>query len=339
MLKTLTNVYACLTGLERLFFKTFSFLVFRPRAKVISIGNLSMGGTGKTPVLAELLKELSNHRICVLTRGYRSPYERSFYNLIGPGPHPEKITDEAMLINSRFPDVPQLIGKNRHHSARMAELMYSPEIILLDDGFQYRRLDKDLNIILWDALSKPEEAALIPSGRLREPLWRLNDADIILLTRCESAPADQIVFWNRWLAERAPTKPVIELKTICEGVFDNNGCRLEQDAVSSGSFLAFSAIGRPESFYRQLESLGLQVAEKIEFRDHHRFTVTDITRIAELAQKKELQIICTEKDACKISDKDAARLQLKILRIRIQPSSGNSFIEEFARSGVRLAGC
>lgn len=338
MLHALTYLYAGLTGLERSFFRAFSFLVFRPRARVISVGNLSMGGTGKTPVLIELLKEFSDHRICVLTRGYRSPYERSFYNLVGKGPHPEKMTDEAVLVNSRFPDVPQLVGKNRHHSARMAELMYNPDIMLLDDGFQYRRLHKDLNIVLWDAMSNPEEAEMIPAGRLREPLWRLKDAHVILLTRCESASAEQISFWHDWLADTALNKPVIDVKTVCEGVFSHDGCLLETDLLLSQPCLAFSAIGRPQSFYRQLESLGIEIADTIEFRDHHRFTETDMAEISETAEKKKLQIICTEKDACKISPEVAEKMQLKILKIRIQPVSGHSFSEEFSRSGISLPG-
>ena len=97
MRAVLTRIYSCLTSLEREFFNFFKFLSFRPTARVISVGNLTMGGTGKTPVLFELLEELQHRQICVLTRGYRSPWERSFYQLIGEGPHPAAMTDEALL--------------------------------------------------------------------------------------------------------------------------------------------------------------------------------------------------------------------------------------------------
>lgn len=334
--KLLTSLYSCLTSTERNFFKFFDFLIFRPRAKVISVGNLSMGGTGKTPVLAELIKELGDSRLCVLTRGYRSPFERSFFNLIGKGPHPEKMTDEALLLNARFPDVPQLIGKNRHHSARMAELIYSPDIMLLDDGFQYRRLHKDFNIVLWDAMTKENEAEMIPAGRLREPIWRLNDANVILLTRCESASEETISFWKSWLAEKAKNKPVIEVKTVCDGIYDFNGDLINSDEVNSRNFLAFSAIGRPQSFYKQLESLGINISRKIEFRDHHRFTETEIAEIALSASERNLEIICTEKDACKINHEAAEKMQLKILKIRTVPVSAASFSEAFLGHGIKL---
>ena len=326
----LSDIYCTLTTLEREFFETFDFLKYRTKAKVISVGNLSMGGTGKTPVLFEILKELQTQqpqkKLLVLTRGYRCPWENSFYELYGTGEHPFELTDEALMLNKRFPQIPVLVGKNRHHAAKIGEMHYQPDLILLDDGFQYRRLYKDFDIILWDSMSKPEEAQIIPSGRLREPIERLKDADRILLTRCESASEEQIDFWLKWLEEKAPGIPIIKTHTTCEGLFKHNGEPANLD--KNAGLLAFSAIGRPESFYAQLEQCGYQISAKKEFRDHHRFSDAELEELLKEASKKNLALVCTEKDAIKIKAEMAEKMDLNILRIKSEPLSGKSFLEE-----------
>ncbi len=326
----LSDIYCTLTTLEREFFETFDFLKYRPKAKVISVGNLSMGGTGKTPVLFELLNELQikqpQKKLLVLTRGYRCPWENSFYELYGNGEHPFELTDEALMLNKRFPDIPVLVGKNRHHAAKIGEMHYQPDLILLDDGFQYRRLYKDFDIILWDSMSKPEEAQLIPSGRLREPIERLKQANAILLTRCESASEEQIEFWLNWIKEKAPGIPIIKTQTICEGLFkqDRKSALLDKNK----KLMAFSAIGRPESFYAQLEQCGFEIASKKEFRDHHRFSESELEDLLKEASKSSLALVCTEKDAIKIKSEMAEKMDLNVLRIKSEPVSGRSFLEE-----------
>ncbi len=334
MLRSLTKIYGCLTAAERIFFATFDFLKYRPRARVISVGNLSMGGTGKTPVLFELLEELKRHRCCVLSRGYRSPWERSFYHLQGRGPHPSELTDEALLLNARFPEVPVFLGKNRHHAAIIAEKRFKPELMLLDDGFQYRRLHKDVDLVLFDAMADFSEAQLIPAGRLREPAWRLRQARAILLTRCETASAGKQAEWLGWLKQQAPAVPVIRVNTLCDGLYDWCGNKIA--AGKEERFLAFSAVGRPAGFYSQLRSLGLNPAETAEFRDHHRFTAAELQTLATKAAQNNLRPVCTEKDFCKIPPETARQMRILTLRIRTLPVSGQTFIAELAAHGIRL---
>ncbi len=330
-----TGLYAFLAGLERRFFSFFRFLCYRPAARVVSVGNLSMGGTGKTPVLFELLSELSGYRLCVLSRGYRSPWERSFYHLQGSGPHPVELTDEALLLNSRFPQVPVFLGKNRHHAAIMAEKRCNLQVMLLDDGFQYRRLAKDVDLVLFDAMTSPEEAQLIPAGRLREPVWRLQQAQAILLTRCESVQREAMEGWLGWLAQQAPKVPVIRVHTVCEGLFDWQGRKLATARIT-GPVLAFSAIGRPSGFYSQLDGLGLKIGDRVEFRDHHRFTEAELFDLATRAGKSGMITVCTEKDRCKIPEKWAEKMQIHVLRIRTIPVSGLTFTAELQRHGISL---
>ncbi len=336
MMKLLQNLYLALTTCERRFFETFSFLVYRPRARVISVGNLSMGGTGKTPVLFELIEEMhQTHKVCILSRGYRSHWERSFYHLHGEGPHPAGLTDEALLLNRRFPHIPVLLGKNRHHAAIVGEQRLRPDVFLLDDGFQYRRLRKDVELLLWDTMSEPDEAQLLPAGRMREPVSRLRAAHAILLTRCESVQEDKIIFWQKWLSEKAPGVPFIRVKTTCDGLFGHHGNRLSA-AETKADFMAFSAIGRPESFYAQLEQIGGRIGERVEFRDHHRFSDTELQELGRRAVDKKLRLVCTEKDFCKISPEMADKLKPVVLKIRTQPASLRSFTAELAVAGVRL---
>ena len=326
----LSNIYSTLTTLEREFFETFDFLKYRTKAKVISVGNLSMGGTGKTPVLFEILKELQTQqaqkKLLVLIRGDRCPWENSFYELYGNGEHPFELTDEALMLNKRFPNIPVLVGKNRHHAAKIGEMHYQPDLILLDDGFQYRRLYKDFDILLWDSMSKPEEAQLIPSGRLREPIERLKQANAILLTRCESASKEQIDFWLKWLNEKAPGIPITKTHTLCEGLFKPDGQLSKLD--DGTKIMAFSAIGRPESFYAQLEQCSYKIASKREFRDHHRFLDSELEELLKEASKNNLTLVCTEKDAIKIKPEMAEKMNLNVLRIKSEPVSGRSFLEE-----------
>ncbi len=335
MLAYLTKIYGSLTAAERIFFAIFDFLKYRPQARVISVGNLSMGGTGKTPVLFELLDELKQHRCCVLSRGYRSPWERSFYHLQGRGPHPSELTDEALLLNSRFPEVPIFLGKNRHHAAIIAEKRFKPELMLLDDGFQYRRLHKDIDLVLFDAMADFSEAQLIPAGRLREPAWRLRQAQAVLLTRCETVSAEKQAEWLNWLKQQAPKVPVIRVQTLCDGLYDWCGNRI--DAGKEERFLAFSAIGRPAGFYSQLRSLGLNLVDNAEFRDHHRFTAAELQTLAAKAAQSNLRLVCTEKDFCKISPEIAEQMRVLTLRIRTLPVSGQTFTSELAAHGIKLA--
>lgn len=322
MKKILTRLYLALTGAERKFFNAFSFLRHRPRARVFSVGNITTGGTGKTPVLFELIRELEDNSICVLTRGYRSPYENSYYLLHKEGPHPQQITDESLLLNKKFPDVPVFMGKNRHHSAIMAEKIMTPNIMLLDDGFQYRRLEKDVNILLWDSMAAKSEAKPLPFGRMREPAWRISDADYILLTRCESSTAEEQAFWHDWLRQYAKETKIIPLGTVCDGIFD----AYDRPVSAPGKCFVFSAIGRPESFYAQIKSLGIEIVATREFRDHHRFSTEDLAALSQKAG--DLPMICSEKDMIKIDQGFAFKHQILNLKIRVRPVSGLSFVQE-----------
>lgn len=324
LLKAVSSIYCLLAKLERRFFECFSFLVMRPKAKVISIGNLTVGGTGKTPVLMSLLHEKQfASRTVVLTRGYMSAWERSFYALAGVVTHPNGLTDESILLNRHFPDVPVLIGKNRFHSAIIAQKTCKPHFMILDDGFQYRRIAKDVNLLLWDATTSVEEMQPLPMGRLREPLSAAAFADAILLTRCESVSDECICRWKSFFESTVSGIPLIEMHTKAVGWLSPAGSCADI-SEKPGKVYAFCALGRPQSFFSLLESEGCEIVKSRCFPDHHVFSAGELEDLASEAEKYDVRAVCTEKDLVKIPEIKANSMQLLALAIRMMPVSGES---------------
>lgn len=328
------RLYGGLAALERGFFDAFPFLVRRPAATVVSIGNLSVGGTGKTPLLLELLADPARPAAAaVLTRGYRSPWERGFYLLRGPGPHPAGLTDEALLVNAAFPDVPLLLGKNRAHTAAMAERWFHPRLLLLDDGFQYRRLRHDRDLVLWDATMDPADARLLPLGRLREPPARLAAATALLLTRCETATPAQVDGWRRRLHGWAPGVPQLELATVPTGWTDPHG-RSVPLGEGPRQAVAFAALANPLPFFSLLERLGCLTVDRHPFRDHDRLPADTLATLARQAATTQAVLACTEKDRVKIDPAAAARLGVWTLVTRLRTAAG-----EPVPAALRRLGC
>ena len=289
-----------------------------------------MGGTGKTPILFELLSAMNPAETAVISRGYKSPWERSFYLLRGNKQHPQKLTDEALLLNKKFPLISIFLGKNRHHSAIIAEKLFKYKHIFLDDGFQYRRLYKDIEIILWDATTDITNAQLLPKGNLREPITRLKDATVILLTRCEMVNNDKITIWKNWLTKHSANKPIIEMKTIVEGFVDAHSAPKKP----SKNCYAFAAIGNPESFFKQLEKQDLNLVNKKIFPDHYRFSENDIKNLLKKASDAGASLICTEKDIVKIPTDISIKNNILAMKIRTIPVSETPLKKELANLNI-----
>jgi tetraacyldisaccharide 4'-kinase len=248
---------------------------------VISIGNLSVGGAGKTPLvicLAELLRG-EGLRPDVLSRGYgRSTH--TVERVDGSG-SAERFGDEPLLI-AQATGVPVYVGANRYEAGQLAEREGSRDgVHLLDDGFQHRQLARNLDIVLIHRSDL--EQRLLPAGRLREPLSSLRRADVIVL-RQEDAELESTLrsyvnsecrFWRirRTLALKTPVKRVV----------------------------AFCAIARPREFFEGLIAAGVGIAERISFRDHHRYRVADIERLAKLGRRAGCDaFVMTAKDEVKL---------------------------------------
>jgi tetraacyldisaccharide 4'-kinase len=254
----------------------------RLKGMVISIGNLTVGGTGKTPMVIWLAEKLlaQGKRVAILSRGYRSANGTS---------------DEIEMMRERFQDrVAFGVGKNRLVQGRSLEAQQEIDVFLLDDGFQHLQLARDIDIVLLDASREMGKERLLPAGRLREPLSALSRANLVVFTRMENAPG------AREAIERLGRFPVFAAETRLLGfrLFGGDRTMFPADSIGAGPFFAFCGIGNPEAFFRDLESWHVPVTGSRKFRDHHRYVPEDIALLERAASQANARaFLTTAKDA------------------------------------------
>jgi tetraacyldisaccharide 4'-kinase len=233
---------------------------------VISVGNISVGGSGKTPFVIALGRLLKERGIAfdVLSRGYGR--RGAGVAVVDPDGSPEQFGDEPLMIARKL-QVPVIVGASRYEAGLLAERQFTPRLHLLDDGFQHRGLHRDFDIVMVPASDM--EDTLLPGGRLREPVSALCRADALVVMGQVAAPKNVI-----WRARK---------QMIVAGI--------------EGKAIAFCGIARPEQFFSGLTDLGIEIAEKVSVPDHHRYTENDIARLLELkARAGAKSLITTEKD-------------------------------------------
>jgi tetraacyldisaccharide 4'-kinase len=252
----------------------------RLRGKVISVGNLTVGGTGKTPMVLWLAERFlaEGKRVAILSRGYR-----------GSG----GTSDEIELMKHRLQDRVILgVGKDRFAEGRRIEEQRTIDVFLLDDGFQHLSLARDFDILMLDGSRKLKDQWLLPSGVLREPLSAFQRADVLVVTRKAEPPdleagdahpysifyAQTRLLGFRPYGERAAIRPISE--------------------IGHGPFFAFCGIGNPQAFFDDLSRWNVPVAGESIFRDHHRYTNDDLQRLEKAVQRAgAIAFVTTEKDA------------------------------------------
>jgi len=263
--------------------------------KVISIGNITSGGTGKTPFavwLAGYLKK-RNTRVVILSRGYKGSAKG--VAVVSDGQKillgPKEAGDEPYLMARRLKDVPVIVGANRYDSGVFAVENFNPDCIILDDGFQHMRLKRDLDIVLIDAVEGFGNGFLLPRGVLREPVYGLKRAGLVMVKGGILGPEERRAL--------GPV-PAIEFSYKPSVVVDLRG-NIEREAsyLKSKRVVALSGIAKPESFLKTLEALGAVIVKSLNYPDHYSYTAEDVE-----AMKKELAgaelIVATEKDGVKL---------------------------------------
>ena len=267
---------------------------------VISVGNLTVGGTGKTPTVLVLALAIHQQgvRTAVLSRGYQggSP---SPVTVVSDGEtlrvHPPEAADEAYLLARRLPGIPVLTGPDRFRVGQHAVAAFRSECLILDDGFQHLGLARDLNLILLDADHPFGNGHLLPRGPLRESPRCLERADALLLTRARSASPPCLEF----LRQRYPRLPVAVSRFEPDGVFQvsDDSPRL----VAGHRVYLVSGIARPEDFRTLVRSLGVDVVGEVAFPDHHRYSVEEVRDVERRARAASAEfLLTTEKDTVKI---------------------------------------
>ena len=302
---------------------------------VLSVGNIVAGGTGKTPFVRWLARELlaRGTRPSILTRGYGRESRGSVVVSDGAGAlaSVRASGDEAAVLARALPRVPIVADADRLAAARRVEaLVPDVGVHLLDDGFSHVALARDLDVVLLDATSPDGGGALLPEGRLREPLASLARADLVVVTKCEQAdPARARALANRW----APGAPVYHAVTRVLGIRDDAGTEVRPEDLPGQTLVAVAALARPQAFFATLEGLGIAPAGTLTFRDHHpygSFAVGRIERAAEVAGASA--VVTTEKDAIKLE----GRTRLPLFRVAIEMAvTENDFVEDALRRLAR----
>jgi len=272
----LTGLYGAATALRNTLFDRGVLPSRRLEKPVVSVGNLSVGGSGKTPfviALAELLKA-RGIRFDVLTRGYGR--KTRGVRIVGTDGNAADFGDEPLLIARRL-GVPVIVGENRYEAGQVAELKFQPQLHILDDGFQHRSLARDFDIVLMTEHDLDDK--LLPSGRLREPLSSLARADALVLP-----------------AGLAVDHPALQQKAIW---------RIERELVLPNLPsvpVVFCGIARPEQFFAQVRAAGITPAAEVVFRDHHAYDLDDIQALINARIKLNAGgFLTTEKDAINLA--------------------------------------
>jgi tetraacyldisaccharide 4'-kinase len=292
-------------------FDAGSLAIHRVGVPVISIGNLTLGGTGKTPMVKWLAQWLMqrNIRVAIVSRGY--------------GARAGCENDEALELRHSLPGVPHVQNPDRVAAARRAIDHFHCQSILLDDGFQHRRLARDLDIVLLDALEPFGFDHVFPRGTLRESVVGLRRAQVIGLSRADVVPSHQRESIRRRVAHLAPHAAWCELAHKPSGLLNVNGSRQPLDAVAGRRVAAFCGIGNPAGFRQTLSDAGCNIVAWRPFPDHHAYTDADCRALSALASESRADaLVCTHKDWVKLREASFASLPLWAITLELQFLSG-----------------
>lgn len=275
-------------------------------APVVSVGNLTFGGTGKTPTVIALVRDLvrRGRHPAVLSRGYGRAVEDPVV-LIGPEPKATVASagDEPLELASRLPGVPVVVDADRIRGGIEA-LTRGADVLVLDDGFQHLKLDRDLNLLLVDAGDPWGGGRMPPLGRLREPLSGMTRADAVVVTKVPADAEPILAEVRRVVEEFVPGLPVLaarlEPTTVRLG-----GVAADPEVLAGKRVLAVAGLGRPEGFADLLRSAGAEIVETRWFVDHHRFTEAEVAAAVKAAETASAVVVTTAKDAVKMPS-DAA---------------------------------
>jgi tetraacyldisaccharide 4'-kinase len=284
---------------------------------VVSVGNVTLGGVGKTPLVEWLARWFRQRgvRVTLISRGY--------------GAEAGARNDEALELEQKLPDVPHVQNPDRVEAAEMAIEEFECQLILLDDAFQHRRIHRDLDIVVLDALAPFGFEHVFPRGALREPLSGLRRAQVIALSRADLVTAEERESIRRRAAGYSPQAAWVEMRHSPRVLLSSDGQEEHLSTLQGASVAAFCGIGNPVGFRRTLESCGCRIAAFKEFPDHHAFTRQDVTSLVAWSseQRETKLLVCTHKDLVKIGEPSLGPLPLRALVIGIEILQGQEKLE------------
>ena len=308
--------------------------------RVISVGNLTVGGTGKTPATIALAEEAKRRGLSpvVLTRGYKGSANGPCFVTRGGGAllNAAEAGDEPVLMAGKLPGVPIVKGNNRYEAGLFAlqhlnSQLSTPNsqlLFILDDGFQHWKLYRDKDILLLDSGDPFGSRSLLPLGKLREPLGAMGRADIIVLTKCEGSDGPRGKETEGLIAEIKKYNARAPIFLAGHSIVNarlRDGEKISQDMIKGRKVFCFCALGDPGSFRSTVAATGAVVAGGRTFRDHYTYSAEDMARIKVEAEESGAEwLITSEKDMIKIRDLD---LPENIIIIEIAFSTGERFYD------------
>lgn len=322
-------IYGVITSIRNFFYDRQILAIHRCTAPVISVGNLTVGGTGKTPVVAYLAEQLRQRgiRVTIVSRGY--------------GAVAGAVNDEALELERLLPDVPHVQNPDRYAAAQMAVDELAAQVILLDDAFQHRRLHRDFEVVLLDATNPFGFGYLLPRGLLRESVRGLRRADLIVLTRADlvsreelsqiRSRAERVAGTCSWIETTHRPKSLLRWPDRLEPIEKLQGSRV----------LIFSGIGNPKAFLQTVKSQGAEVIEELRFEDHCSYQRQDVERLQQgvkglLRTSSVDYLVCTTKDLVKLRLDQLHGIPVVSLQIGLEITSDTGPIDSLIDEVLKL---
>lgn len=303
----LSWIYGLVIRLRLLFYRLGILPQKRVDCRVISIGNITVGGTGKTPMTLYLAEQWRQRgaKVGIVSRGYGRKKKDAVITVcdgLKVLETAESVGDEPVLMAKRLLDlargIPIIVAADRYRGCQRLLQEFKVDLILLDDGFQHLRMHRDQNLLLIDAANPFGNTHLLPRGLLREPISEIHRADAVVITRSDCAKNKSAFiqklegFGRPILLSRFTATEILDLST---------GVRQSLDVLKGRVIFAFCGIGNPTSFFKQLVDLGVELRETEIFRDHHDYEASDLLSLSRHAKEIDVDwLVTTEKDAVKI---------------------------------------
>jgi tetraacyldisaccharide 4'-kinase len=311
-----SRVYGLIIAIRNLRFDRGSLRSERAMVPVVSVGNLTLGGTGKTPLVEWIARwyRRRGKRVTIISRGYGQT---------------EGLNDEGRVLFENLPDVPQLQDADRVALAAIAVDELETELIVLDDGFQHRRLARDADFVLLDALEPFGLDHLFPRGLLREPVSSLRRASVVVLSRADLVSAAEREAIRAEAERRSGPLRWVETRHSALDLIDSDGDHSSIESLASRSLAAFCGIGNPEGFRRTLLPLCRELVDIRIFPDHHNYSAADISSLERWARDLGADLVLTtQKDLVKLRARSLGPVPLKALRIGLEVTAGSNIMDD-----------
>ena len=313
----LSFIYGSLVAIRSFFYEAKIFSTKSLKCTVISIGNITVGGSGKTPTVEYIsnLLQTKGYRVGIISRGYKRKSKSTLIVTDGINKPEswENVGDEPFLLAHKLENVPIVVGSSKYKAGHMMIEKFQPDVILIDDGFQHLSLNRDLDIVLVNSKDIRSDHKLIPEGKLREPMSSLNRADLIIISKSNiHRPSNYLI--NKIEGFNLPTiYNEIQIDDLLN-YKSNESNKLEK--ITNKKVYLFSALGDNESFKKIMDNTDAEIVGHSKYQDHHHYTFDNLKDIEQEARKCKAEfLITTEKDLVKINFQN---IKIDIYAIRMK---------------------